>query len=1059
MRAGLSTIQQTLTPEAATVLNHSIAEAARRNHGQTTPLHVAATLLASPSGYLRQACIRSHPNSSHPLQCRALELCFSVALERLPSAQNLSPGIDPPISNALMAALKRAQAHQRRGCPEQQQQPLLAVKVELEQLIVSILDDPSVSRVMREASFSSPAVKATIEQSLNASSSINSSTIGGGLGFRPAQTANRNLYLNPRLQQQQQGSSPQSGQQRTEEVKKAFDILLRAKKRNPVFVGESELESVVRELLQRIERREVGDGPLRNVQLISLDKDFPLDRTQISMKLKELEVLVETKINSCSSSDAGGVILDLGDLKWLVEQPTGFGSPGPAQIQQQIVSETGRIAVAEMAKLLARFNEGCAGRLWLIGTATCETYLRCQVYHPSMENDWDLQAVPITARNPHPGLFPRFGSNGILSSSVESLAPLKSFPPAPPALARRPSENIDPAQRMSCCPQCMENYEQELAKLVAKQFEKSSSEAKPEATRSSLPPWLQMAKPDIVKDQMQAKDQELMWKQKTQELQKKWDDTCLHLHPNFHRSIGSDRIAPPALSMTSLYNSNLLQRQPFQPKLSLTRSLGGTLLMNKSQPPNQHSEREVTPPGSPVRTDLALGRPKISENSPEKNHNERIKDFAGCISSQQQDNVSDWQKDKAITPLDADSFKMLFKGLTEKVGWQTEAASVVATTVTQCKSGNNKRRGGAARGETWLLFVGPDRVGKKKMASALSELVCSSNPVIIHIGSQSSDDEVLDKNFRGKTVLDRIVETVRRNPFSLILLEDIDRADMLVHGGIKRAMERGRLADSHGREVSLGNTIFVLTASWLPENLKNLSNCIPVDEEKLASVAGSDWQLKLSVSVKTSKRRADWLHDDDRVTKPRKESAPGLSFDLNEAADAEDDGREGSRNSSDLTVEHEHGRSLVNVRPSTTTASVQLRSSTTTPLSYELLNFADETITFKPVDFDSLRSKIASTIASRFAAIVGDSWSVEVDTETLEKIVGGVWFSQTQVVDWADKVLVPSFHQMKTGLSSAAISDDTAIIRLVSVRDSEGQQNSEEWRLPDKITVAVDNRL
>ena len=92
MRAGLSTIQQTLTPEAASVLNHSIAEAGRRNHGQTTPLHVAATLLSSPTGFLRQACIKSHPNSSHPLQCRALELCFSVALERLPTAQPTGAG-------------------------------------------------------------------------------------------------------------------------------------------------------------------------------------------------------------------------------------------------------------------------------------------------------------------------------------------------------------------------------------------------------------------------------------------------------------------------------------------------------------------------------------------------------------------------------------------------------------------------------------------------------------------------------------------------------------------------------------------------------------------------------------------------------------------------------------------------------------------------------------------------------------------------------------------------------------------------------------------------------
>ncbi|KAG5536412.1 hypothetical protein RHGRI_023995 [Rhododendron griersonianum] len=66
---------------------------------------------------------------------------------------------------AFAVALKRAQPCQRRGCPEQQ--PLLAIKFELEQLIISILDDPSVSRVMHEASFSSPVFEAKIEQSLN----------------------------------------------------------------------------------------------------------------------------------------------------------------------------------------------------------------------------------------------------------------------------------------------------------------------------------------------------------------------------------------------------------------------------------------------------------------------------------------------------------------------------------------------------------------------------------------------------------------------------------------------------------------------------------------------------------------------------------------------------------------------------------------------------------------------------------------------------------------------------------------------------------------------------
>lgn len=416
MRAGLSTIQQTLTPEAASVLNHSIAEAGRRNHGQTTPLHVAATLLSSPTGFLRQACIKSHPNSSHPLQCRALELCFSVALERLPTAQNMSPGMEPPISNALMAALKRAQAHQRRGCPEQQQQPLLAVKVELEQLIISILDDPSVSRVMREASFSSPAVKATIEQSLNSSAAaassaaVNSSPIG--LGFRPggppaAPPGSRNLYLNPRLQPQG-AAAAQSGQHRGEEVKRVADILLKAKKRNPVLVGDSEPEAVTKEVLRKIENRELGEGPLKNVEVVHLEKEVSLDRNQIVGKMKELGGLVETRM---ANSNGGGVILNLGDLKWLVEQPGSFGGvPGSGPVQQQVVSEAGRAAVVEMGRLLARFGEGGGngGRLWLIGTATCETYLRCQVYHPSMETEWDLHAVPIAPRTPLSGLFPRY---------------------------------------------------------------------------------------------------------------------------------------------------------------------------------------------------------------------------------------------------------------------------------------------------------------------------------------------------------------------------------------------------------------------------------------------------------------------------------------------------------------------------------------------------------------------------------------------------------------------------------------------------------------------------
>ncbi|XWS16908.1 hypothetical protein CRYUN_Cryun33cG0022000 [Craigia yunnanensis] len=1050
MRAGLNTIQQTLTPEAASVLNYSIAEASRRNHGQTTPLHVAATLLASPTGFLRQACIKSHPNSSHPLQCRALELCFSVALERLPTAQNTnntSPGLDPPISNALMAALKRAQAHQRRGCPEQQQQPLLAVKVELEQLIISILDDPSVSRVMREASFSSPAVKSTIEQSLNSTSSNSANTTGPiGLGFRPvvgaasavaSPSANRNLYLNPRLQQ---GAAGQSGLQRSEEVKRVIDILMRSKKRNPVLVGEPEPELVVKEILRRIENKEI-DGILRNVEVVRLEKDFALDKTQMVAKIKELGTQVGAKVGNL---DCGGVILDLGDLKWLVENNQQVGLGVGVQQQQQLVSEAGRAAVAEMAKLLGRFGEG-SGRVWLIGTATCETYLRCQVYHPSMENDWDLQAFPIAARAPLPGMFPRLGSNGILSSSVESLSPLKGFATTT-AQPRQLYENLDPARKTSCCPQCMQNYEQELAKLLAaKEFEKPSSDIKSESTRPALPQWLQNAKVhdgDIKTiDQSQTKEQEMIRKQKTQELQKKWNDTCLSLHPNFHQpSLGSERFAPTALSMTSLYNSSLLGRQPFQPKIPLNRNIGESLQLNPNLVASQPMEQTSSPPGSPVRTDLVLGRPKITETTPEITHKERMRDFLGCLPSEPQNKLQDLQSDKLLNTLDADSFKKLLKGLIKVVWWQRDAASAVAATVTQCKLGNGKQRGAGSKGDIWLLFTGPDRVGKKKMAVALSDQVCGTHPVVICLGSRRDDGEP-DVSFRGKTVLDRIADAVRRNRVSVVMLEDVDEADMLVRGSIKRAMERGRLADSHGREISLGNVIFILTANWLPDNLKFLSNGISLDEKKLANLASGGWQLRLSLSEKTAKRRASWLHEEDRATKPRKETGSSLSFDLNEAADVEDYKADGSRNSSDLTVDHEEEHGLTN----------RLLSNSTSSVSGELLNSVDEAIVFKPVGFGPIGRDIANSITKKFSSIIGDRVTIEILDEALEKITSGVWIGRTGLEEWIEKALVPSLQQLKTRLPT---SDETLVVRLEL--DGESCKRSHGDWLPSSVKVVVD---
>lgn len=172
MPTPVSTARRCLTHEAAITLDDAVAMAGRRGHAQTTSLHYMSSLLSIPSSCLREACSRTRNNAySVRVQFKALELCLGVSMDRLPSSPSRVD--NPPVSNSLMAAIKRSQANQRRQ-PENfnfyQQQlqnqsassSVPVVKVELRNLIISVLDDPVVSRVFGEAGFRSCDIKLAI---------------------------------------------------------------------------------------------------------------------------------------------------------------------------------------------------------------------------------------------------------------------------------------------------------------------------------------------------------------------------------------------------------------------------------------------------------------------------------------------------------------------------------------------------------------------------------------------------------------------------------------------------------------------------------------------------------------------------------------------------------------------------------------------------------------------------------------------------------------------------------------------------------------------------------
>ncbi|KAL6507836.1 hypothetical protein OROGR_024031 [Orobanche gracilis] len=548
MRAGSAcAAPQTLSAEAVSVLKHSLTLARRRGHAQVTPLHVAATLLSSRASSLRRACLKSqtpphHQFSHHPLQCRALELCFNVALNRLPATPGPLLSSQPSLSNALVAALKRAQAHQRRGCIEQQhhqqQQPLIAIKVELEQLILSILDDPSVSRVMREAGFSSAAVKTNLEDS-----SINSvfqcyNTSGGIYSTPnspPPETQHNNNHVgntgaafwqsrllscaseqNPFLFSPQKKPSTDFSSL-DEDVKAVMEVLRNKTRKNTVIVGEflSVAENVVAEIMGRVERGDVPEE-LKSAHFIKFQLSTAalrfMKREEVEMNIRDLRRKVEYFASSCGGG--GGVIIYAGDLKWTVEID-------PSDDEREDGYRPVDHLVAEMGKLLSWYNNNNNNnnigsntvRVWLMAAANFQTYVKCQMKQPPLDVHWALQAVSVSS-----------GGLGLSLNATRSVQDSRFN------FVKKPSQDSDRKAGMfvrdeehevlDCCPECKSNYEEEASfkSMHHKSFSLHSINSDTENGSSHLPFWL---KPHPI---------ETLVKDDLVQLRRKYNKLCRILH-------------------------------------------------------------------------------------------------------------------------------------------------------------------------------------------------------------------------------------------------------------------------------------------------------------------------------------------------------------------------------------------------------------------------------------------------------------------------------------------------------------------------------------------------
>ena len=171
---------------------------------------------------------------------------------------------------------------------------------------------------------------------------------------------------------------------------------------------------------------------------------------------------------------------------------------------------------------------------------------------------------------------------------------------------------------------------------------------------------------------------------------------------------------------------------------------------------------------------------------------------------------------KQLAAKESERLLKLEKILTKRVVGQNEAVQAVAKAIRRARAGlkDPKRPIGS------FLFLGPTGVGKTELAKALAEALFGSEDAIIRFDmSEYMEKYTVSRmvgappGYVGYQEGGQLTDAVRRKPYSIILLDEIEKAHTDIFNLLLQVLDDGRLTDGQGRTVDFRNTVIIMTSN------------------------------------------------------------------------------------------------------------------------------------------------------------------------------------------------------------------------------------------------------